>query len=224
MKVLVIEDYEPIRTSVAQGLREAGFAIDAAADGEEGLWFAGSDQYDVIVLDLMLPKIDGLTVLRRLRERDSPVPVLILTAKDTVGDRVRGLQLGADDYLIKPFAFEELLARVQALVRRRYDLRSPLLRVGDLEIDSGRRLVRRGGRPIRLTPREFAILEFLAMRAGQVVSRTEIWDHVYDFAAQPNSNVIDVYVRRLRRRLEQGGDPALIHTRRGLGYVLGDAG
>ena len=222
MKVLLVEDYEPVRTSVAQGLREAGFAVDATGDGEEGLWFAQTGEYDAIVLDLMLPGTDGLTILRRLRGDANPVPVLVLTARDTVRDRVRGLDLGADDYLVKPFAFDELLARVRALVRRKYEEASPVLRVGDLEIDPSRRTVCRAGRPVDLTAREYAILEFLAHRAGRVVSRTDIWEHVYDFNAEPNSNVIDVYVARLRRRLEEGGRPRLIHTRRGQGYVLGE--
>ncbi|GAG45443.1 unnamed protein product, partial [marine sediment metagenome] len=219
---LLVEDYEPIRTSVAQGLREAGFAVDATGDGQEGLWYARSGDYDVVVLDLMLPKVDGLTILRRLREHENPANVLILTAKDALDDRVRGLDLGADDYLVKPFAFEELLARVRALVRRKYEARSPVITVADLEIDTGTRTVRRAGRTVELTAREYAILEFLALRVGQVVTRTAIWDHIYDFDAEPGSNVIDVTVGHLRKRLEQGKRPRLIHTRRGVGYVLGE--
>ncbi|HUU89583.1 MAG TPA: response regulator transcription factor [Phycisphaerae bacterium] len=223
MKILLIEDYEPIRTSVAKGLAEAGFAVDATGDGEEGLWYARGGDHDVIILDLMLPKVDGLTILGRLREHENPASVLILTARDTVEDRVKGLDLGADDYLVKPFAFEELLARVRALVRRKYDARSPAIRVADLEIDTSSRTVRRAGRTMDLTAREYAILEFLALRAGQVVTRTELWEHIYDFDAEPDSNVIDVYVGRLRKRLERGKRPRLIHTRRGLGYVLGES-
>ena len=223
MKILLIEDYEPIRTSVAKGLAEAGFAVDATGDGEEGLWYARGGDHDVIILDLMLPKVDGLTILGRLREHENPASVLILTARDTVEDRVKGLDLGADDYLVKPFAFEELLARVRALVRRKYDARSPAIRVADLEIDTSSRTVRRAGRTMDLTAREYAILEFLALRAGQVVTRTELWEHIYDFNAEPDSNVIDVYVGRLRKRLERGKRPRLIHTRRGLGYVLGES-
>ena len=221
MKILLIEDYEPIRKSVAQGLGEAGFAVDATGDGEEGLWYARSGGYDVILLDLMLPKVDGLTILRRLREQKDPAHVLIITAKDGLDDRVRGLDLGADDYLVKPFAFKELLARVRALVRRKYEAKSPAIHVADLEIDTTARTVRRGGRPVELTAREYAILEFLALRAGQVVSRTQIWDHIYDFQAEAGSNVIDVTIGHLRRRLERGRRPRLIHTRRGFGYVLG---
>ena len=220
MKVLLIEDYAPLRKSLVKGLTEAGFALDATGDGEEGLWYARTGAYDVIVLDLMLPKVDGLTILRELRAAGSASAVLILTARDTVEDRVRGLDLGADDYLTKPFAFEEFLARIRALVRRRYEAKSPAVRVGDLEVDTTARQVSRGGRAVELSPREYAILELLALRAGEVVTRTEIWEHVYDFNAEPNSNVIDVYVGHLRRRLEQGGAGRLIHTRRGLGYVL----
>jgi len=223
MKILVIEDYEPIRSSLAQGLVEAGYAVDATGDGEEGLWFARSGSYDVIILDLMLPTVGGLTILRRLREWKDAVPVLILTAKDTVKDRVRGLDLGADDYLVKPFDFKELLARVRALVRRKYEAKSPAIRVGDLEIDTRTRSVRRAGRPVVLTAREYAVLEFLALRAGQVVTRTELWEHLYAFDAEPESNVVDVYIGRLRKRLEGMKGPRLIHTRRGLGYVLGEA-
>ena len=222
MKVLLVEDYGPLLKSLSQGLREAGFAVDATGDGEEGLWYARSGDYDAIVLDLMLPKVDGLTILRRLREKGDPVPVLILTARDTVPDRVRGLDLGADDYLVKPFAFEELLARIRALVRRKYQARSPEIQVGDLSIDTSGRTACRGGRTVNLTPHEYALLELLAVHAGGVVTRTEIWEHLYDFGAEPNSNVIDVYIARLRKRLEQDGRPRLIHTRRGLGYVLGE--
>jgi len=224
MKVLLVEDYKPVRTSVAQGLREAGFAVDATGDGEEGLWFARTGEYDAVILDLMLPGTDGLTILRCLRDDANPVPVLVLTARDTVRDRVRGLELGADDYLVKPFAFDELLARVRVLVRRKYEEASPVLRVDDLEIAPALGTARRGGRVLDLTAREYAILEFLAHRAGRVVSRSDIWEHVYDFNAEPNSNVIDVYVARLRRRLEEGGRSRIIHTRRGQGYVLGERG
>ncbi|MCK4625719.1 MAG: response regulator transcription factor [Phycisphaerae bacterium] len=223
MKLLLIEDYAPLQKSLAKGLREAGYAVDVTGDGQEGLWYARSNDYDVIVLDLMLPEIDGLTILRNLRKEGNAVQVLILTAKDTVDDRVKGLDLGADDYLVKPFAFEELLARVRSLVRRNYESKSPVIRVGDLEINTSSRVVRRAGRVIDLTGREYALLEFLALRAGEVVTRTEIWEHIYDFNDESTSNVTDVYILYLRRKLEQGGQPRLIHTRRGFGYVLGDA-
>lgn len=222
MRILLVEDYEPIRASVAQGLREAGFAVDAAADGEEGLWYARTGEYDVIVLDLMLPKVDGLTILRTLRDAGLQTHVLVLTARDAMDDRVQGLDLGADDYLVKPFAFEELLARVRALVRRRYATKNPLIRVADLEIDTAARQVRRAGQTIPLTPREFALLEYLANRVGQVVSRTDIWEHVYDFHSDADSNVVDVYIGYLRKKIETSGLARLIHTRRGQGYVLSE--
>ncbi|HOW18355.1 MAG TPA: response regulator transcription factor [Phycisphaerae bacterium] len=223
MRVLVVEDYAPLRKAVAQGLKEAGYAVDAAVDGEEGLWYAESGTYDVIVLDLMLPGLDGLSLLKRLRKAGSATHVLILTAKDTLDDRVRGLDLGADDYLVKPFAFEELLARVRALIRRKYEAKDPVIRVADLEIDTGRRTVRRAGEPIPLTAHEYALLEFLAMRAGRIVTRTDIWEHVYAFHSSPESNVVDVYIGYLRRKIERAGLPRLIHTRRGQGYILGES-
>lgn len=223
VRVLVIEDYRPVRLSVSQGLREAGFAVDEAADGEEGLWLAQSNPYDVIVLDLMLPVVDGLTILTRLRRSGSNAAILILTARDGLEDRIEGLDRGADDYLVKPFAFAELLARVRALVRRRYQVADPLVRVGDLEIDTARRTVSRAGRPIELSAREYVLLEYLAARAGQVVTRTEIWEHVYDFRSEAHSNVVDVYIGYLRRKIERPGLSRLIHTRRGHGYLLAAA-
>lgn len=220
MRILLVEDYAPLRKATAQGLEEAGFAVDTAADGEEGLWYARSNDYDVIILDLMLPGMDGLTILDRLREAGSPVHVLILTARDTLEDKVRALNIGADDYLVKPFAFEELLARVRALVRRRYQTKNPVIRIDDLEIDTARRTARRAGETIELTAREYALLEFLALRAGELVSRTEIWEHVYDFHSSAQSNVVDVYIGYLRHKIEREGRARLIHTRRGQGYVL----
>jgi DNA-binding response OmpR family regulator len=220
MRVLVVEDYAPVREAVAQALREAGFAVDAAADGEIGLWQAQSGAYDVLVLDIALPKLDGLALLRRLRRDGCRTPVLLLTARDTVNDRVAGLDSGADDYLVKPFALEELLARVRALLRRRYDAADPRLCIQDLEIDTAGRAVHRAGARVELTAREYALLEYLAHRAGQVVTRTEIWEHVYDFSSTAESNVVDVYIGYLRKKLERPGLPRLIHTRRGLGYVL----
>ena len=223
MRLLVIEDYEPLRVSLVQGLTEAGFAVDATGDGREGLWYANGTAYDAIVLDLMLPGLDGMSLLRKIRQDGKTSPVLILTAKDRVDDRVAGLNQGADDYLVKPFAFEELLARVRALVRRKYDLATTVLSFGDVEIDLKAKEVRRGGETIMLTAREFGLLEVLALRRGQVVSRTEIAEHLYGFDAEPDSNAIDVHIAQLRRKLEGPGRPRLIHTRRGLGYLLDDA-
>jgi DNA-binding response OmpR family regulator len=220
MRVLIIEDYAPLRRSTALGLREAGFAVDETGDGEEGAWYATSNPYDVIILDLMLPKVDGLTVLKRLRDKGSEAHVLILTARDGLEDRVQGLNLGADDYLTKPFAFDELLARVRALTRRAYQHKSPLVHVGDLVVDTAAKTVARAGQRIELTAREYALLEYLASRTGQTVSRAELWEHCYDFQAEAGSNVIDVYIGYLRRKLEKPGAAKLIHTRRGQGYVL----
>lgn len=222
MRILIVEDFAPLRESLAQGLREGGYAVDAVADGEAGLWQARSGEHDVIVLDLMLPKVDGLTVLKTLRKEKCPALILVLTARDTSADKVRGLDLGADDYMIKPFDFAEFLARVKALVRRKYDVRTTLLRVADLQVDTSRRVVERGGRPIDLSGREYALLEYLALNAGRVVSRTDIWQHVYDFNASPESNVVDVYVGFLRKKIERPDSPRLIHTRRGQGYLLGE--
>jgi DNA-binding response OmpR family regulator len=222
MRVLVVEDFEILRESISLGLREAGFAVDEAAEGETGLWYAQSNDYDVIILDLMLPRIDGLTILKRLRAAGKVTHVLVLTAKDAYPDRVTGLDAGADDYLIKPFVFAELLARVRALVRRRYDKKSPVIRVGDMVIDTTTRSVERDGAVVELSRREYALLEFLAVRAGQVVSRTDIWEHVYDFNSSAESNVVDAFIRLLRKKIERPHLPALIHTRRGHGYMLGE--
>ncbi len=222
MRILVIEDFEPIRAAVVQGLREAGHAVDEAADGESGLWHAQSGEHDVIILDLMLPKVSGLEVLRTLRRRKSPSYILILTARDTPEDRVRGLDLGADDYLVKPFVFAELLARVNALIRRKYEARDTLIRIGDMVIDTVHRTVQRGGKTVDLSGREYALLQYLALNANRVVSRADIWQHMYDFNASPESNVVDVYIGMLRKKLDQTGGLPLIHTRRGQGYMLGE--
>jgi DNA-binding response OmpR family regulator len=221
MRVLVVEDFGPLAQSLAQGLREAGYAVDLASDGAEAMSHSTSNGYDVVVLDLMLPKVDGLTVLRHIREKGDPVATLILTARDQVADRVAGLDAGADDYLVKPFAFDELLARVRALVRRRYQVRTGLIRIADLEVNTVARAVTRGGRPVVVSAREYALLEYLAVRHGHVVTRAEIWEHVYDFASEPSSNVIDVYMGYLRRKIDRDGAPKLLHTRRGIGYLLG---
>jgi DNA-binding response OmpR family regulator len=222
MRLLLIEDYRPLQQSLVKGLREAGFAVDTTRDGKEGLWYATSNEYDVIILDLMLPGMDGLEILRKMRVQGRKSHVLILTAKDTVQDRVAGLDLGADDYLIKPFAFEELMARVRALLRRSYREKNPCIKIKDLRIDLTMQRVWRGREEIQLTPREYVLLEYLAMRAGQMVSRSDIWEHVYEFASSASSNVVDVYIGYLRRKIEQEGKPALIHTVRGRGYLLGE--
>jgi DNA-binding response OmpR family regulator len=221
MRLLLIEDYRPLQESLTKGLREAGFAVDSTGDGEEGLWYAMSNDYDVIILDLMLPGRDGLGILKEIRTQGRKSHVLILTAKDTVQDRVKGLDLGADDYLIKPFAFEELLARIRALLRRSYREKNPRIKIRDLQIDLIRQKVWRGQEEILLTPREYALLEYLAMRAGQAVSRSDIWEHVYEFSSSASSNVVDVYIGYLRRKIERPNKPHLIHTVHSRGYVLG---
>ncbi len=221
MRVLVIEDFPPIRKAVVQGLREAGYAVDEAADGEAGLWHAQSGEHDVIVLDLMLPKLDGLSVLKALREKRCPAHILVLTARDTPEDKVSGLELGADDYLVKPFHLAELLARVKALVRRKYDAKTTVLHIADLDVDLVNRVVRRGGELMDLSAREYALLEYLSLNAERTVSRSDIWQHVYDFNASPESNVVDVFIGRLRAKIERPGRPQLIHTKRGQGYFLG---
>jgi len=222
MRLLVIEDYRPLQQSLTKGLREAGFAVDTTRDGEEGLWYAMGNEYDVIILDLMLPGMGGLEILREIRRKGRKSHVLILTAKDTVEDRVTGLDLGADDYLVKPFAFEELLARIRALLRRSYGRKTQKIKIKDLQIDLTTQRVRRGRGRIELTPREYALLEYLAVRAGEPVSRTDIWEHLYEFDSSSSSNVVDVYIGYLRRKIEQPGKPPLIHTVRGRGYLLGD--
>ena len=222
MKILLIEDYAPLRESLQQGLRENGYAVDAAGDGEEGLWYASTGEYEVVVLDLRLPGMDGLEILRRLRAQKNKVHVLIVTAKDSVHDRVEGLDLGADDYLVKPFEFSELLARVRALVRRKYDQKEPVIRVADVEVDTSARAVKRSGQPLDLTLREYTIMEILARKAGRFVSRETIQEGVYDFAAELSSNVVDVYIGRLRRKLEMRGGEKILHTKRGFGYMLGE--
>jgi DNA-binding response OmpR family regulator len=220
MKVLVVEDNEPLRKSISQRLRESGFAVDETGDGPEGLWLATENKYAVAILDLMLPGLDGIELLRKMRKQNEDTSVLIITARDQVGDRVAGLDAGADDYLVKPFALDELMARVRALTRRAHSVKNPVLRVGDLELDTRRRSASRGGEPIDLTAREYALLELLALRAGEVVSRAEIWEQLYDFNQDPESNVVDVFVAYLRRKIEREGKPKLIHTRRGMGYIL----
>jgi DNA-binding response OmpR family regulator len=224
MRVLVVEDFSPLREAVAQGMEEAGFAVDVADNGEDGLRLGRSGEHDVIILDLMLPKLDGLSMLKTLRAGGCPSHVLVLTAKDTPEDRISGLDMGADDYLVKPFVFGELLARVKALVRRKYETHRTTLQVGDMEIDITRRVVKRFGGNIDLSGREYALLEYLALNAGRVVSRSDIAQHVYDLSASPESNVVDVFMRLLRKKVERAGHPRLLHTRRGQGYMLADIG
>jgi len=220
VRILLIEDSPRLQRSLGDGLRRASYAVDVVGDGREGLARAQAGDYDLIVLDLMLPNLDGLALLKRLRQEGRETHVLILTAKDTVEDRVRGLQTGADDYLVKPFAFEELLARVQALVRRRHGPKNPSIRIGHLEIDTSARTVTIAGKPMSLAPREYALLEYLARRRGAVVSRSDIERHIYDDGAELVSNVVDSAICALRRKIDLPGEPSLVQTRRGMGYVL----
>jgi len=220
MRILVVEDEPGIARFICQGLGEAGYAVDAASDGQEGLDYALAAPYDLLILDILLPKMDGLRLLHELRDRGVRTPVLLLTARDTVEDRVQGLDSGADDYLVKPFAFPELLARVRALLRRPPLQSDPVLRVGDLELDTVRREVRRAGRRIDLSPREFSLLEYLMRHPHQVLTRTQIAEHIWNFDFYAESNVVDVYIGYLRRKVDRGFDRPLLHTVRGVGYRI----
>lgn len=222
MRILVVEDEESIARFIQQGLKENGYAVDVAADGKSGLTYAHAADYDVLVLDIMLPKMDGLELLRELRREGNKTPALMLTARDTVDDRVRGLDSGADDYLVKPFAFPELLARIRALLRRPPLQTDTVLHVADLQMDTSTRQVRRGDRLIDLTPREYAVLEYLMRHPDQVLTRTQIGEHVWNFDFYHESNVIDVYIGYLRRKVEKESETALIHTVRGVGYRLSE--
>lgn len=220
MKILVIEDSQRLRRSLGQGLAHAGYAVDLAGDGSEGLEFLATYTYDVVVLDLMLPGISGLEVLGQLRESGSDVHVLILSARDQVEDRVRGLEVGADDYLVKPFAFDELCARLQALVRRRHQVKNPRLEVGPLVLDTARREVSRDGQAIHLTPSEYALLEFLVVRAGRVFSQNQLLEQLYRSDSEVSSNVVEVLVSGLRKKIQRADEPSIIRTRRGHGYLI----
>ncbi|MEM5457939.1 MULTISPECIES: heavy metal response regulator transcription factor [Paraburkholderia] len=219
MRILVIEDELKTAAYLKKGLEESGYAVDVANDGPQGLILAQEEEYDVIVLDVMLPGMDGWTIVKTLRATRT-TPVLFLTARDDVDDRVRGLELGADDYLVKPFAFVELLARVRTLARRGPPRESELIKVGDLEMDVNRRRVKRGGMRIDLTPREFSLLQLLARRQGEVLSRTQIASYVWDMNFDSDTNVVEVAIRRLRTKIDDNFPVKLIHTVRGVGYVL----
>ena len=220
MRILVVEDHPMLRRSLTDGLREERYAVDAAASGTEAGHLIQSTPYDCVILDLMLPGRSGLDVLGEMRRHGNRSPVLCLTARDALEDRIRGLDSGADDYLVKPFEWDELLARVRALLRRGHGVADPVVRVGDLEIDTLAKSARRARQAISLTAREYALLEYLALRAGQVVSRSEVWEHLYDMNDESTSNVVDVYVGYLRNKVDKPFASKLIHTRRGLGYVL----
>ena len=220
MRVLVVEDDARLATVIARWLREHSWAVDVAADGASAITEAAVNPYDVVVLDVMLPKGDGLHVCRELRRRGIRTPILMLTARDTVRDRVAGLDTGADDYLTKPFDLEELHARLRALTRRGPELASATLTIGDLEVETHAQRATRGGRDLGLTTKEYAMLEYLARHAGRVVGRAELSEHVWDANHDPASNAIEVYINRLRKKVDGAGGEPLIHTRRGSGYLL----
>ncbi|MDX6386056.1 MAG: hypothetical protein QOK48_3629 [Blastocatellia bacterium] len=220
MRLLLVEDDEGIISFLEKGLREAKYAVDVAQDGDDALYKAALNEYDAIILDIMIPGPDGLEVCRELRSQGSKIPVIMLTARDDVRDRVLGLDAGADDYLTKPFQVSELLARLRALMRRGPALKSTVIEIGDLQIDTSAQTVNRAGRALALTAREYALIEYLARNAGRVVSRSELTEHVWDERTDSYSNVIDVHINHLRRKIDRESEWPLIHTRRGAGYIL----
>ncbi len=221
MRILVVEDDEKIASFIVKGLQQAGMAVDRVSNGVEGLDYATSENYDAAVVDIMLPRMDGLSMIRQMRDKKIKTPVIILSAKRSVDDRVTGLQSGGDDYLVKPFAFSELLARVQALIRRSSNIpEAHRLVVGDLNLDLLTREVKRGEELIELQPREFSLLEYLMRNAGRAISKTMILEQVWDYSFDPQTNVVDVLVCRLRNKIDKDFDDKLIHTMRGVGYVL----
>lgn len=220
MRILVVEDEKALANNLKKGLSEEGYSADVAYDGEEGGFMAETEPYDLIILDIMLPKTDGITILRNLRKQSIKTPVLMLTAKDTVPDKIKGLDTGADDYLTKPFDFDELLARVRALLRRKGEAKTAVISIDDLEIDTAAHQVRRGGKEIQLSAREYALLEYLAYNRGKVVSRTNISEHIYEYDFDLDSNIIDVYINFLRNKIDKGYEKKLINTVRGAGYIL----
>jgi heavy metal response regulator len=220
VRILVVEDERKVASFIKKGLEEEGYAVDVAVDGEEGLVMALTRVHDLIILDIRLPRRDGLRVLQALRHDGVTAPVLLLTVRATIEDKVLGLDAGADDYLTKPFAFQELVARVRALLRRRAEGEPTVLHIGDLTLDPARRTVTRGDEKIDLTPREFALLDYFMRNPGRVLTRTMIAEHVWDYSFDTSTNVIDVYVNYLRKKVDAGREPKLLHTMRGVGYVL----
>jgi DNA-binding response OmpR family regulator len=220
MKILIIEDEKNLVDILKKGLEENSFIVDSSFDGEEGLYMAETFTYDAIILDIMLPKVDGLTVLDKLRERKIDVPVLLLTARGEVEDRVKGLNIGADDYIVKPFEFSELIARLRAVIRRTKGKATPLIKIDDLIIDTNSGTVKRNDKEIKLSAKEYNILEYLALNKGRIISRTEIIEHIYAMDFDLDSNVIDVYINYLRNKIDRDYSKKLIHTVRGAGYIL----
>lgn len=217
---MIVEDEKSLADVIKKGLAEEGYAVDVAYDGEEGLFLAENEPLDLMILDIMLPLLDGIAILKRIRKKGIRTPVLLLTARDAVTDKVAGLDSGADDYLTKPFSFEELLARIRALLRRDADVGSSVIAVEDLTIDMAARQVQRGGREIQLSAREYALLEYLALNKNKALSRTTLSEHLYDHDFDLDSNVIDVFINRIRNKVDRGFGKPLIHTLRGTGYML----
>ena len=222
MRLLVVEDEPSLLSIITKRLKEEGYGVDSAKDGREGENYISSAEYDCIILDIMIPFQDGLTLLRKIRAKNISAPVLLLTAKDSITDRVTGLDSGADDYLIKPFSFDELLARVRAMLRRHKDKKNTVLSVGDLEMDTITRQVQRGGRAIELTSKEYSILEYFLRNKNRVLTKSQIAEHVWNYDFEYNSNIVEVYVRYLRRKMDEEFKNKLIHTIRGGGYVIKD--
>lgn len=220
MRLLVVEDEKKVASFIRKGLEEEGYAVDVAADGESGLELALDQVHDLIILDIHLPRMNGLRVLQELRRKKVTTPVLLLTVRATIEDKVLGLDAGADDYLTKPFAFQELVARVRALLRRRAEAEPPVLQIADLVLDPARRTVFRGGEKIELTAKEYTLLDYLMRNPGRVLTRTLIGEHVWDYDFDTSTNVIDVYVNYLRKKIDAGRETKLIHTVRGVGYML----
>ena len=220
MRILVVEDEKKVASFIKKGLEEEHYAVDIAYDGEEGLALVQINEYDLILLDIMLPRLDGMEVLRQIRRNGSNMPILMLTAKDSVEDIVSGLDGGSDDYLTKPFSFAELVARVRALLRRKAREKTDILTVGDLSLSTSTHRVKRGGREIELTPKEYALLEYFMRNPNRILARTLITEHVWDYHFDPETNVIDVYVNYLRKKIDQGFEKKLIHTIRGSGYMM----
>lgn len=220
MRILVVEDDKKVAGFIKKGLTEEQYAVDVFYDGEEGAFWAAENDYDVIILDIMLPKKDGISVCRELRAEGVVTPILMLTAKDTVEDKIRGLDVGADDYLGKPFSFGELLARIRALLRRSQDYKTPSLKIANLELNPATRKVSRAGKEITLTGKEYALLEYFMRNKGRVLSETRIVEHVWDMNYDPETNVVNVYIHHLRNKIDRGFDKKLLHTIRGAGYVM----
>ncbi len=222
MRILIVEDEKKVASFIKKGLEEEYFAADIALDGKEGMKMATSEEYDAIIMDIMLPFIDGISLLKEIRKREIVTPVLMLTVKDSLKDKVEGLDAGADDYLTKPFAFEELIARVRALLRRNENTKTSKLKVGDLLLDLQTHKVIRENQEIILTPKEYAILEYLMRNSNKVVSRTKLIEHVYDYHFDPETNIIDVYINKVRSKVDTNFKTPLIHTIRGIGYIIKD--